>query len=937
MTLLHSIKLYLSKPGWASCNGAIAVSALFVILAGTIIAVGHGLPYIMDGNETYSSLLHARNILTFGFAQTAGLADEASGLAAAGHPMAHTHQGNFPRLFATLLYWLGITSPEAQIIVTTFVIGLPCVILLFQLLRRYLGAGIALWTMLFLITDYAYFDQWVLVTYRIWLPALLVCALAITQYWHDATQKSFKSRRRILGAALLLYVCMAYYEVVFMTFIAVTAGVWNLWLNRKNLRHAFTIIGVQIIGVIIGAGALVIQLIRYLGWEGFLTDVRITYFARNEGVNGPDAANFFQTFVEQHNIASFRNFQDGSLYRTCRFFKEILFQYGLEAYSPPFAYGLIILAASAVIALYWNKNNLRWPELWLADLAILSVVAWVTPPLGLLFGFITILLLLALFTGRAGRTAQRIRVTEAGLFLAICLCPILFYAAAYPLFLGFSDHVSSAWMVIFIIAAFGAAIVASRFLVQNNIEGSANKTMPLDMLVRGGIVLTFASIFAGYHHLLYDQSWTGIWRHSALATVLQRILLVLISIGAAVIAMLGPDIDPARRAVLVSHTNKAFILIGCFLIGLITVQILFPGYLYSGYMARSHNILFIPFALFIGTVVWIATGIGAHVSNSFAQHSKSILNRYMLPCSITAVLVGLCALWASAQLTMARAIPPTAFYGLAKALRSLPPEQATIIANNYGVPFTVLTGNWSYLDSLFSSAHIVRDSKKGYSYEQDRYTLWQADRNNPAYTRPNYYVCYNPTTLAIASQNLDSQIPLQNCAESGLSRLTLNKPHDGVWPENEVIAQDGPKNRWMIVKLDWDFSPYLPVPPTVEVAPVGTPTHLVIQYTYRQQDRVSEAITDASLFPVHYNDLNCKVNSNAIKTGEGRGGRIAFDANLAESTAYIAVIHAHTKTRSSEPFFSAPFMLEKGHMEHLPPCDYITDQFGKQWSTTLWQ
>src|ERR1700674_520128 len=87
----------------------------YLASTGWLLLSSNFLPYVMDNNESFSSLVHATNLDRFGFSSSFGLTDEAYGPNPAAHPYLHTHQGNFPRLFSFLIYKLGAHSVEAQI------------------------------------------------------------------------------------------------------------------------------------------------------------------------------------------------------------------------------------------------------------------------------------------------------------------------------------------------------------------------------------------------------------------------------------------------------------------------------------------------------------------------------------------------------------------------------------------------------------------------------------------------------------------------------------------------------------------------------------------------------------------------------------------------------------------------------------------------------
>lgn len=55
---------------------AALLGLLFAAISFGLMASSRGVPAIFDGNETFSSILHARNLLEFGPAKAAGLADE---------------------------------------------------------------------------------------------------------------------------------------------------------------------------------------------------------------------------------------------------------------------------------------------------------------------------------------------------------------------------------------------------------------------------------------------------------------------------------------------------------------------------------------------------------------------------------------------------------------------------------------------------------------------------------------------------------------------------------------------------------------------------------------------------------------------------------------------------------------------------------------------
>ncbi|HWF47502.1 MAG TPA: hypothetical protein VG168_10890, partial [Bryobacteraceae bacterium] len=66
--------------------GALVILSVYFVWYSFLILRGHGIPYVMDNNETFSALNHARNLWSFDFFRSFGLTDEAVSPDAAAHP-----------------------------------------------------------------------------------------------------------------------------------------------------------------------------------------------------------------------------------------------------------------------------------------------------------------------------------------------------------------------------------------------------------------------------------------------------------------------------------------------------------------------------------------------------------------------------------------------------------------------------------------------------------------------------------------------------------------------------------------------------------------------------------------------------------------------------------------------------------------------------------
>ena len=196
---------------------------------GAILLYSHGLPYVMDANETYSVYWHSYNLLHFDLLKSFGLTDEAYGFNSAAHPYMHTHQGNMPRLFGALIYFLGATSIEAQVLITTFFIGTLSLIFSYLSLRRIANPLFSFIFTALLFTDYLQIGQWQVVTYRVWYGFLFFGILACI------TNLDSKYQIKLLAGSYGLFFLMFYNELVFAVMIATFAILFTAYWHRLNI------------------------------------------------------------------------------------------------------------------------------------------------------------------------------------------------------------------------------------------------------------------------------------------------------------------------------------------------------------------------------------------------------------------------------------------------------------------------------------------------------------------------------------------------------------------------------------------------------------------------------------------------------------------------------------------------------------------------------
>ena len=211
--------------------GYLGVLALaYVAIYGWLLVSTSFLPYVMDNNESFSAFWHASNIYNFGVSQTFGLTDESFSPHPEAHPYVHTHQGNFPRVFAYLIYVLGARTIEEQIAVTTFTIGVLTIFFAYHYFARISSPLFAFIVCAVLLTDYIFYAQWNVVTYRVWHAFFVFSSLLCV--------RGLGGRRSRLWAVLtfLDYLALFYFEFVFVAFVSLLAGA-QAWLMYRRERR----------------------------------------------------------------------------------------------------------------------------------------------------------------------------------------------------------------------------------------------------------------------------------------------------------------------------------------------------------------------------------------------------------------------------------------------------------------------------------------------------------------------------------------------------------------------------------------------------------------------------------------------------------------------------------------------------------------------------
>ena len=290
MQILSNFIGFFQKEKTIGYFSVVLVAYLFIF--GWILTNTNGMPYVMDNNESYSSVVHASSLSNFGLLETKGLADEALGQSADAHPYVHSHQGNYPRLFAWVIYELGATSVAEQIWVTTFSIGLFSIIFAFAFFSTISNPQFAMLCCLIFLTDYIFFVQWQVVTYRVWYGFVFFLQFFAIECWVN------KRSLRWVFVVILNTVLFCYGELIFAAFLGLASLIWLIFRGWGNRRTLFLGALGLAFGLVVALMVLVLQGISYMGVDNFFKDIQITFGARNnfdgKGLSLSEMASFYR-------------------------------------------------------------------------------------------------------------------------------------------------------------------------------------------------------------------------------------------------------------------------------------------------------------------------------------------------------------------------------------------------------------------------------------------------------------------------------------------------------------------------------------------------------------------------------------------------------------------------------------------------------------------
>jgi hypothetical protein len=798
-------------------------------------------PYVMDGNETFSVWWHAHNLYTFSFWKSFGLTDESYGLTEASHPFFHTHQGNMPRLFGFLIYALGARTVEAQVLVTTLIIGNLTLFFCYASIAKITRPAIGFIFCLFLFSDYLLYAQWHVVTYRVWYGFLFFGTLFAIS--------SASVENRIWPYLLLgvLFFLLFYFELVFAGYVSIVAGFLGLWLHWGRPKRIAKLYSVQLAGIVAGVGLLFVQLVLALGFDVVKADFLTTFLARNAAAVSGATVDSIGAFFRDHNIVFWMNFRDGASLRTIFAFLRSIGTAVFQIWTPVFYLLVAIPFVGVVVSLFEPRLKRDRPAL------LNSLTCGMFPPNGV-FSFRHIMLFLGcprgmlLYTGPCTLASVCLVCLElfrpGQLFGLATAAPVsaarwiflaLLIVSSFGLFVAhmlerneFKSDGRLALNLLFALTVVGTAFVIFEISLSNimaqilssasfigfappftvislvlSLAGLAISYFVVPSLlpvVRGVVVCTLIAAVIATGPELFDQNYSDIWLPLFEDWKVRAVVraAALVSVGASIaIALFG-----ARRSFGLTWKVDIGRALGLFYVGLVSYSMIYvasPGYVLSGYTERLA-----PFAIFfligIPTIAVCATAAAGHRFYVTFWGSKSptlhFVGGVIIPTSLVFAIATVCVLWTRVQVYYAKQLPPN-YTTFARSL-ALPPFKGAFFAvSNYAAVVAYFTRAPAYIDTQVASTAV--DPLDGNSRLTDPTYYWFADwKSNSDYGNPRYYAC-------MKMPNFDSVLALRDPMRFG-HRFNFcdSEPiaKDQSLFNDHVVASDAvPTKFWSVVSL----------------------------------------------------------------------------------------------------------------------------------------
>ena len=909
--------------------GLTAVLLLYFIIYGWLLWFSDYLPYVFDNNESFSALVHAYNLYHGDLSKSFGLTDETFSPLASAHPIIHTHQGNWPRIFAYVLYVLGARTIESQIMITTFTVGILSIWFMYHYFSKITSIFFAVIVCIVLMTDYIFFAEWQVNTYRVWHGFFIFSSLLC------ATNIGGPKKKRWIVLTILNYIGLFYGELIFAAYVTIWAGLYSLALYGRQLKNLSISIACQLSGALMGVGILALQLLAFMGWQNVINDFKLTFVARNASENSTLTAATFGKFYDNFNIAFFYNIIDGAMFRNVLAFVKSFFQYGLQIYSSFLT--IIIL----ILFFFWFSN------------VVLSFVKYkkfqliryyqALGVLGLLLSCIFTVITLQQMYNIILITFSPFVLVASMLLIGNFYFPMTRKAAIWMLasffwifimvFMRYYLIVSQIQFLFFLIGGLPLSVFISWFILKASMPITlkvVDKEMFGRLMICNLIILSVI-LYIPLQDSIYDIELKNLWV-LALSSLYGDYVWGLIIIGLLSLIFIAILSDFKIKNLLFGNSQllglpPVFIYLLCGFIAYTIVYLLSPGYVFSGYLSR-----YVVFHVFInGTLIAISFYTLLSLTRKLIEivyiywpierkKAWSIFNPpiRLISSVISIVLVILIfPQWFFVQKQYIHILPPTAF-NFVKYLESPDLQGKNAVANNYPFPFAYQLKGWAYNDPSIASGKLLFNAN-GYSYPNDLRYLWFADRkSNSIYLHPDLFICFvSPTLQDALNHYLHPEIKMKQCSSYHIVNQALGLEENRMG--HRLIKKDSSnRDQWAIVDISRDFPPYLlssgsGKEPKVRVTlrQDSLEPELNIHYQYQQQNGVAEGNSLIEIYGIKRKGNLCYLEETRIKRYVN-GGSTTLPLTAVMPKEFVVSVIPESVSRAGDRWISTTLSLKEG-------------------------
>ncbi len=755
---------------------------VYILLYAAFLLSTNLLPYAMDNNETWSNLGHAKNAYDYGFTKSKGLADEAhdyTGNHPEMHPLVHTHQGNFPRLLPTFLYYCGLHSPESHILILTFTVGLAGVMAAYFLIARMVGPAVAGLFCLFMMTDYLMFAQWQVNTWRVWQCLFVFGTLLVTDRLCRINARWFDC-----AWLFLLITVISYSELVFASFVFSAVLFYSAFKSwQLHNRRWVVVLVVCLLGMICTAGLFACQLISYYGLSSLIQDARYTISARNMMEN-PEYLQEAIDFMSRNNVLFLKNFSGLDHYHSFDWFINSLFSGVIGSWTPMLFVLVFLGITGPAIKVILKSTYVSdiFPIISFNKQAPSKLVAY---QIGISSVFIGWYFLVT-------------NLLKDYLVLNGCFEMYGKYAFAPGTLLG---------IIVVILCSF----ILTLSLIKTS-KRITNSQIHPQKLYLAGIFLLFISVLISRYSCKHPFEWLPVWR-----LVLQPQYVTIIYMGGLLgAAFFGTILLLIEDDNLTNKFKKIFInclpLIGAGMAGYIVAWLWSPGYLKTGYLDRCCPILTYFMYLFPAFVIYFMYLFGLTILKNAGGKFESENRSLIFPLLVVVIfLASILVLWARIQVVSWALIPPN-YAQVIKKLTAPEFRGKKITASNYVVPLAFAsegvgshsTDNGPTLDGKTAPRPVSLDNGG----------LWikEGDKVKQNYIPDIYIYLDQPYSYSYVAKR--AKIVLSNEKnEKGYLNSPIMQSVVGYCDSpfrSKAIALDPSKwGAWAVIELDNEKIPYL--------------------------------------------------------------------------------------------------------------------------------